>query len=151
MPRDVFSREVVYGGAFSADGVDISFTGFGPGMLAQSINYMYQQQISRVYEVNSSRIYVMAGRTNGVLATHRILGPTVLQLNFYAQYGDVCRIGGNDLAFQASMGCGGGGGGAVQRILAKHVVINALGGAISAQDMVLNETMRMMFLWLAYA
>ena len=148
MATDVFSREVAYGGAFSADGASVSFTDFGEGMLVQSISYVYQQAISRIYEVGSAKVFLVAGRTQGRVTLARVLGPTALLPAFYIQYGDVCNAADNSMLFTAAMGCGAGAGGETQSINIRHVVIAQLGGSISAQDMIINESLQLMFLYM---
>jgi hypothetical protein len=148
MATDVFSRDVSYGGAFSADGAAVTFTNFGAGLLVQNISYVYQQAITRLYEVGSSDIYLVAGRTQGQVTLARVLGPSVLMPAFYTQYGNVCNAAGNSLTFTAQMGCGSQGGGQVQTVGINHAVISQLGGSVSAQDMVINETLAMMFLYM---
>lgn len=148
MPQDVFSRQVNFGGSFSADGAKITFGAFNAGLLVQQIQWQYQQNISRIYEVGSPDIYLIAGRTQGQVTVSRVLGPRTLALNFYTQFGDVCKAAKNHLQFTAQTGCGGGGGGGRQRINLKHCVIQQLGSSVAAQDMIINETIMMIFLWM---
>lgn len=147
MSQDVFSREVTYGGAFSADAARITFADFGAGLLVQNLNYQYQQAVSRIYEVGSSDIYLVAGRTQGTVAMNRVVGPKKILPEFYTQYGDVCNAGNNNVKFAASTGCGG----AIstrQVIDIRHAIITALGGAVNSNDMIINESLTMMFLYL---
>lgn len=147
MSQDVFSREVTFGGAFSADGARVTFADFGAGLLVQSLNYQYQQSISRLYEVGSPDIYLVAGRTQGQVSMQRVVGPKRILPEFYQQYGDVCNAGNNNVKFSASTGCGG----AVstrQTIDIRHAIVTALGGAVNANDMIINESLTMMFLYL---
>jgi len=148
MATDVFSRDVSYGGSFSADGAAVTFANFGPGMLVQNINYVYQQSITRLYEVGSPLIYLVAGRTQGQVTLARVMGPVALTNGFYQQFGNVCWAAGNSLSFQARMACGTRGGGQLYTIGLNHCVISQLGGSVSAQDMVINETLAMMFLFM---
>jgi hypothetical protein len=148
MATDVFSRDVSYGGSFSADGAAITFANFGPGVLVQNIQYQYQQAITRLYEVGSPLIYLVAGRTQGQVSLARVMGPVAITTGFYQQFGNVCNAAGNSLSFQAQMGCGTSGGGTVYTIGLHHCVISQLGGSVSAQDMVINESLAMMFLYM---
>ena len=150
MTTDIFSHDVAYGGSFSADGAAITFANFGAGLIVQSLQYVYQQAISRVYELGSKFVYLIAGRTQGQLSIHRILGPSMLMPAFYTQFGDVCNAGENHLSFRATMGCGSHDSGQSQLISIRSAVISQIGGAVTTQDMVLNETMAMAFLSLLY-
>ena len=147
MSQDVFSREVTFGGAFSADGARITFADLGAGLLVQNLNYQYQQSISRLYEVGSPDIYLVAGRTQGTVTMNRVVGPKRILPEFYQQYGNVCNAGNNNIKFSAATGCGG----AVstrQVIDIRHAIVTALGGAVNANDMIINESLTMMFLYL---
>jgi hypothetical protein len=151
MGQDVFSREVNLGGTFSADGARITFgDAFSVGMLVQNISYQYQQNISRLYEVGSSDIYLVAGRTQGQASVQRIIGPRRLAVSFYQQFGDVCRVGSNLLRFSARTGCSGGDNdaGTAQRVNLRHCVISNVGGSVAANDMIINESLAFMYLFL---
>ena len=104
MAQDVYSREVQFGGAFSADGARITFgDAFQCGMLVQNIQYQYQQNISRLYEVGCPDVYLVAGRTSGQVSIARIIGPKKLAAAFYTKFGNVCNAGENDILFSASI------------------------------------------------
>lgn len=151
MATDIFSRTVSYGGAFSADGATLTFSQFGAGLLAQSIQWQYQQNVTRLYEVASSAIYLVAGRTQGQAGVQRVMGPTALAESFYTTYGDVCNADTNTLTFVTQTGCSGSSTDDTVTITLNGVVIVSYGGAVSAQDMVVNETLALLFLWLTYA
>jgi len=150
MATDIFSREVSYGGSFSSDGASVQFAGYGAGFLIQSLNWTYQQNITRLYEVGSPDIYLVAGRTQGSVTMQRVMGPLAIATAFYEQYGNVCGAGQNNLSFTMTTGCGGAEA-ATQTIDIRHAVITQLAGAVSAQDMVIHETMAMMFLFMQFA
>jgi hypothetical protein len=150
MARDVFSRQVTFGGTFAADGARITFADFGAGLLVQNLSYQYQQNISRMYEVGSTDIYLVAGRTQGQVSMARVLGPKKILPAFYRKFGDVCLAGENNMKFSARTGCGGGGAeaGGLQQIDINHIVISQMGGSVNANDMIINETLSMMFLFM---
>jgi hypothetical protein len=157
--NDIFSRHVQFGGVFSADGASLTFSGgastpLGPGMLVQSVQWQYQQNITRLYEVSSDQIFLVAGRTQGQAALQRVLGPTALSVEFYEQYGDVCNIENNDIIFAAQTDCSAddeGTYGDTITITLKHCVIVKVGGAVGAQDMIINESLAVLFLFMTYA
>jgi hypothetical protein len=151
MSTDIFSRSVTYGGAFSADGVVVTFAGFGAGMLTQSIEYAYQQSLNVVYELGSRNAYMVAGRAMGQAGITRIIGPTPLLTAFYTRYGNVCYAGTNSLSFSVSANCGvGGSAGATNAkptsIGINNTVIKSIQGNIQVQDMLMHETVTMVFL-----
>ena len=150
MARDVFSREVTFGAAFSADGARVTFGDFGCGFLVQNLNYQYQQNISRLYEIGCPDIYLVAGRTQGQFSFQRVIGPKRIVPAFYQQFGNACNAGENNIKITARAGCSGGGAdaGARQMLDIKHAVIQTVGGTINANDMIINESLSMMFLYL---
>jgi hypothetical protein len=118
-------------------------------MMVQNISYSYSQNLSRLYEVGCPDVYLVAGRTQGQAGITRILGPRTLATAFYTQFGNACNRN-NNIKFTAVAGCAGNDGGSEQVIKLKHVVIVGLQGAVSAQDMLINETMSMMFLMMLF-
>lgn len=158
MANDVFSRNVSFGNAFSADGAAITFSNFAAGMLVQQLVWSYQQTITRLYEIGSPMVYLVAGRTQGTVKLDRVLGPSTILASFYTQFGNVCNAAGNNLMFSAQAGCGGPGqgaagaavpGNATMSILIANAVIQLMGGSVSAENMVINESILLMFLYLA--
>lgn len=158
MAADIFSRNVDFGGVFSADGATLTFSGdsstpFGSGMLVQNVQWQYQQNVTRLYEVSSDNVFLVAGRTQGQASIQRVLGPTALQEAFYTQYGDVCNIETNDMIFAARTDCSAeddSSYGETITITLKFTVIVQIGGAIASQDMVINESLAMLFLYMTY-
>ncbi len=153
--QDILSRNVEYGGAFSSDGASILFDmgnghTLGAGMLGQQIRWQYGQNISRIYELGSARVYLVAGRTQGQVSLDTILGPVKLVKAWYTQFGDVCHLDQNHITFEGRTGCGAPGAGAVAnemlRIEMKHCVIEQLGGAVQAEQMLIQQQVQIMFL-----
>jgi len=150
MAQDIFAREVSYGGSFSADGARVQFAGYGAGFRMQSLNWNYSQKVTRLYELGSADYYLVAGRTQGSVTMRRVLGPTNIATAFYETYGNVCAAGDNSLSFSMTTGCGGDASG-TQTIDIRHVVITQIGGAVTAQDMVIHESLAMLFLWMSFS
>lgn len=153
MATDIYSRTVNYGGAFSADGAVITFGTMTQGMLAQSINWSYVQNVQRIYEVGSNYVYLVAGRTQGQAQINRIMGPTALATAFYSTFGDVCQAWKNSITFAAIARCGTTGSGISSQtvsITLGNCVIQSYGGGIQAEQMVVNEQIQLMYLSLAY-
>ncbi len=153
--RDIYSRNVKYGGAFSADGVTVTFNApgvqtFSSGMLVQQLTWQYAQQMSRVYDVMGPDVYVVAGRTQGQAGIETILGPKRLLREFYVAFGDVCNIASNRIHFSAVTACGDGGRdgtfGSHEDILLDYVVIESMSGAVRAENMLIQNNINMMFL-----
>jgi hypothetical protein len=151
---DIFGRaSQEFGGAMAADAVKLTFSGeeatlFDSGMLAQQLQMQYQQQVTRIYEIGTNKTYFIVGRTSGQVSMNRIIGPKAISSAFYRRYGDACNAEKNNLTFTGAAGCSTGGvinSQADSTYTVKHVLINSLGINVTAQDMVINEQVAMMF------
>lgn len=151
MATDIFSRSVGYGGVFSADGAVMTFNGFAAGMLAQNVSWQYAQNITRLYELSSSNVWLVAGRTQGQAGLARVMGPNAMQVLFYQTYGNVCNAANNTLRFTGAVGCGNNAQAAAVAITMNNCVIQSYGGSVQAQDMIINEQLGIMFLSLLFA
>jgi hypothetical protein len=151
MATDLFSNEVTYGGAFSADGATITFDTTITGLLVQNIQWQYMQNITRLYDVTSTDIVLVSGRTQGQGSMTRVMGPSALAASFFSTYGNVCYADQNDITIEIEADCAGGAPSNTITVVMDHVVLNSYGGSIAAQDMVVNEQLGFIFLWLTYA
>ena len=144
---DIFSHTVTFGGAFSADSAKMTFAGSAAGLLASQIEYQYQQKISRVYELGGPRVFLVAGRTIGQVSVMHVIGPMNLAVDFYTTYGAVCNAGTNIISFSAVTGCSAGA--VSQTISLEHAVIESISGRVQAEDMLMYESITMMYLSLS--
>jgi hypothetical protein len=150
---DIFNRNTdTFGGSFAADQAKVTFpalingAGADAGLLVQNMTASYTQQITRLFEVGSSAIYYVGGRTAGQASIARIVGPKVIAKEFYSTYGDVCRARTNTLHFSVATGCDGTNTGFARAAYTAHfVVITTVGISIGAADMLINEQLQMMF------
>jgi len=143
---DVFSRQVEHGGSFSSDQARLTFgTDFGLGMLVQKVGFSYNQTLTRIYEVGSAQGYLVAGRTNGMCDVARVFGPKKLSAAFYAQFGDACKSGENNLRFTFTTGCGESNTGR-EGVLLQHAVIVSIGLSVDAQQMMISEALKLQFM-----
>jgi len=150
MATDMFSNDVVYGGAFSAEGATIAFDKPYTGLLVQNLSWQYMQNISRLYDVTSSDVALVQGRTGGQGSMSRVMGPSALTAGFFTRYGNVCYSDTNTLTITVVASCDESSPPEVELEM-NHVVLNSYGGAVSAQDMVVNEQIGFVFLYMTYA
>ena len=152
MSLDIFSRKTdVFGGAFAADQVALSFPDIGDaggeiGLLIQRLGMTYQQQVTRLYEVGHEAIYYVGGRTSGEIAVDRIIGPKVISAEFYDTYGDLCNAQTNTLDLNVQTGCAGSTGHFTEGVTytAHMCVITSIGVSVAAENMLINESLRIM-------
>lgn len=159
---DIFNRQTdTFGGSFAADSATITFpaiegssgaAGADVGLLIQRLAMSYQQQVTRLYEVGRAAIYYVGGRTNGDAGIDRVIGPRTISDAFYSTYGDICQARSNTLQFEMSTGCGfeGDEQGHVS-YTAHFCVITTVGINVAAADMIINESIRIMFSSLLYS
>ncbi len=160
MPTDIFGRESLsFGGAFAADSCHITFASAGTcmgqvadlqagvGLLAQNLQFTYQQPIQRFFELGDNYIYYFAGRPQGQGAIMRLLGPRIVSETFYTVLGNVCCGLGNNIRIDALASCGGEtefGIGTISWLL-KGVVLNSVGAAMQCEDMIYREQLTFVF------
>lgn len=162
---DIYNRAGnQFGGSFASDAAKIVFSSGGSGaagdvvggsggvgLLTQTAQFNYSQQITRLYEIGSNYTFLVAGRTQGGLSMGRVLGPRKVQTQFYKNYGNVCNAANNNLSVVMETGCpvdsngGIGGGLGSLAFLIKNCVIVSLGISVAAQDMIINEQFQAMF------
>lgn len=166
---DIFNRSTdSFGGSFAADQATLTFPalqqfgvniGADVGLLIQRLAMNYQQQVTRLYEVGRPAIYYVGGRTNGDAGMDRVIGPRTISNAFYTTYGDMCRAAQNTLDFSIDNGCAFGGPqgdlGAGARGFVSYrchfAVITAVAVNVAAADMIINESVRLMFSSLLYS
>lgn len=163
---DIFNRNTdTFGGAFAADQGTITFpaiqafggnVGADVGLLIQRLAMTYQQQVTRLYEVGRPAIYYVGGRTNGDAGIDRVIGPRTIADAFYTTYGDMCRAAQNTLDFSIDNGCAFDGqqAGFLNRgfvaYRAHFAVVTTVSVNVAAADMIINESIRIMFSSLLY-
>ena len=78
----------------------------------------------------------------------RIVGQGSVQRQFYENYGNVCRVDQNNFVLSVSQNCPGSsftGPTQPSNFDVKQAVINSIGISIQSQDMVVNESVQMIF------
>lgn len=154
MADDIFNRKTdLFGGAFASDSSELILPGSdaATGLLVQQLQFTYAQQVTRLYEIGSHAIYYVGGRTNGDATISRVLGPKELAAEFYSDYGDLCKAGSNTLQFKMTAQCDTGvATRADAHLTLGMTVITQVGVTMTAQDMLINEQLRMMYSGLKY-
>src|SRR5262245_9036315 len=179
--KDIFGRRApVYGGGFSADAAIVTFggntlylgdvqgvlaggdvAGSGVGLLTQQLNFSYQQNVTRVYEVGTVYTFFVSGRASGNASAARILGPRPIIFAFYQAYGNPCNADANTLLFTCRQGCStpdvfstedaGQAGLTFDGVLLKSILLQSIGMSVQAENMLINENISMMFVSLVQA
>lgn len=169
MPTDVYGRRAAsFGGAFSADDALMTFPGLRDGagnritaqvpLLVQNASFGYQQAVTRLYDISSSNIYYVAGPAAGEGNISQILGPAKVSRAFLQSYGTVCDAGEHVLNFQMLTGCrttsatnDSAAWETAHGFRAAYVVLTSIGLQMAAQQMVIQQSLGMMFSSLEYS
>ena len=158
---DIFNRTSdVFGGSFTAEGAAITFpalrnaagapAGANIGLLIQRMALNYSQDVARLYEVGTPAVYYVGGRTNGQIGVDRVIGPRILSTAFYRTYGDVCRARRNSMQFSVGANCDNATGATTVTYTCHFCVITTVGVNVQARDMIINESLQIMFSSLLY-
>lgn len=139
-------------GSFSSDSAVLTVDKVKLGIV-QNAQVQFAQSIARVYDVGNGGgqaakgavpVWYVGGRTQGQATLARILGPMSDALTqFYADMGNVCAP--LDLTFTFSAGCFGPGTTKSTIYTLKAAVAVNIGISVSAQDMIVNENVSLMF------
>lgn len=172
---DVYSRQRTgFAGSFASDLAAMTIAGSTtPLGIVQNVQLNFSQQVARIYDVSNGGaasasaggfvpVFYVGGRTQGNASLARVLGPQSGALcAFYAELGNVCSP--QDLTFTFAGGCGQAGVGSnpTQVLEFSNAVGNAvansvkytvqaatmvgLGVSVAAQDMIVNESIALMF------
>ncbi len=137
----VFAGGQTYNGGFRADQLTVTFAGQDvAGFLVQNIQFSYTQQITLLYEIGSENVYYVGGRAQGTATLGRVIGPAPLGGQFISNFNDLCEP--QDISFDASAGCEGGG----TNYTLEDAVLTTVSVSVTAQDIVINEQLQFIFI-----
>ena len=144
MARDIFNRIVELGEPLAADATRLIFPGIGDtDMLLQNVTVQYQQNVNRLWEVGSAKTFFVAGRTQGTITAARVIGGKGFSSSFYKQYCDVCNMISNNVSLTVMAGCTDSQSRGSLAI--EGVVVTGISYAIAAADMIIHESLSMLF------
>ncbi len=146
------------GGAFTAENCTLTGTGLGDGAIVQRINVSINRPINFVYEIGSGKqnVYYVGGRRQGQATFERIVGGSATFKAFVQNYGPLCAKGNpvDDITLTANGGCFFDAKAATSTPTVYTLMtprLTTLGASVSAQDIVIMESVGMMFLDLEYS
>jgi hypothetical protein len=150
--NDLFGRtEPIFGGSFAADAALLNFAGItGVGLLTQQLNFSYQQNVTRLYEVGTNYQYYVVGRAQGSVSLNRVLGPRPLAFSFYAVYGNACNAADNTINLSMRQGCVSAldptAAATLTRLSMLGVLLQSVGFSVQAEQMMVQEQVQGMFI-----
>jgi hypothetical protein len=155
------------GGAFTAENCSLQLgKDSATGAIVQRVNFTINRPINFIYELGTKgstvqNVYYVGGRRQGQAQFERIVGGSNVFKKFVDNYGPLCEKPGENIELTAHGGCPiteagastagvpGPGQEGVKYTL-KTPKITTLGASVSAQDIVIMESVGMVFLDLLY-
>lgn len=144
------------GGAFTAENCTLSGTGLGDGAVVQRVNFSIERPINFIYEIgstgNTNNVYYVGGRRRGQAQFERVVGGSATFKAFVKNYGPLCDNTGEDIVLNAKGGCSLGQGALSQTVTYTLITprLTTVGASVSAQDIVIMESVGLVFLDLDY-
>lgn len=145
------------GGAFTAENCSLTGRGLGDGAVVQRVNFSITRPINFIYEIGSGagkqNVYYVGGRRQGQAQFERVVGGSNTFSDLVKNYGPLCE---NELAENITLTAKGGcslNGGALSQTITYTLVtprLTTVGASVSAQDIVIMESIGMVFLDLDY-
>lgn len=152
-------EDQTHGGSFLADNVKLTWSqgaggdggGAKGGALVQQVQFQIQRNVNMLYEIGSSLVYYVGGRRQGSATFNRVVSGSDTFRDLATKFGNICNPQNLYLnAAQASCkgeSCGETGGVKYTLISA---TLNSVGASVSANDVVINESLGFMFTDLGY-
>lgn len=143
------------GGAFTAENCTLTGDGLGDGAVVQRVNFSIERPINFIYEIsggNAQNVYYVGGRRRGQAQFERVVGGSATFTNFIENYGPLCENKGKDITLNAKGGCSLGAGKLSQTVTYTLITprLTTVGASVSAQDIVIMESVGLVFLDLDY-
>lgn len=145
-------KDQEYGGSFRADDVTLSFGDGGAkkGALVQSVQFQIQRNVNMLYEIGSTNVYYVGGRRQGNATFQRVVSGSADFKTMATKFGNICAPDNLVLnAKQAVCGARDVANGGVEYTLVQ-ATLNSVGATVSANDIVINESLGFMFIDLYY-
>jgi hypothetical protein len=139
-------------GVIRAEDVLLQFPGTiggADGALVQQAQITCERTVNMIYEIGSSKVYYVGDRRRGTAQFSRVVGGSATFKGMIQQFGDICKAKENDITMKVgATSCGGTGGTIEYKMLS--ATLNSLGASVTAQDIVVTESMGFMFVDLEY-
>jgi hypothetical protein len=123
--------------------------GGADGALVQQAQLTCERTVNMIYEIGSPKVYYVGDRRRGTAQFSRVVGGSATFKNMIQQFGDICKADQNDINMKVgASSCGGTKGEMNYKMLS--ATLNSLGASVTAQDIVVTESMGFMFVDLEY-
>ncbi|WP_353208376.1 hypothetical protein [Sphingorhabdus sp.] len=145
---NIFGSEQTHNGSFRADDLKMTFGGVGgDGALVQQANFTLTRNVSMLYEIGSTNVYYVGNRRQGQAQLNRIVGGKGNFKAMVEKFGDMCSP--DTITLEASGGCKAAAGGATYNLM--EATLTTVGASVTAQEIVVTETLGFIFADLEYS
>lgn len=153
MPSVFQGTSQALNGVIRAEDVKLTFPGAAggaDGALVQQAQLTCERTVNMIYEIGSSKVYYVGDRRRGTAQFSRIVGGAASFKAMIVQFGDICKAPNNHINMEVgSNACAGTRGTMNYKMMS--ATLNSLGASVTAQDIVVTESMGFMFVDLEYA
>ena len=133
--------------SFRAEDLEMTLGGKGgDGALVQQVNFTLTRQINTLYEIGSANVYYVGNRRQGQAQMNRIVGGAQNFKDLLENYGNMCKPKDIELSAKAAQCSGEGTSPENLTYKLKSATITTIGASVTAQDIVITETLGFMFL-----
>lgn len=137
------SPDQLHKGSFRADDLELSIEGDADGSLVQQVNFTLTRTVNMLYEIGSTNVYYVGNRRQGQAQMQRIVGGSSSFKKLLENYGKMCDP--KPLELKAKGGCGEAGGGEGINYILKAATLTQVGASVTAQDIVITESLGFIF------
>lgn len=145
-------KDQEWNGSFLADNVKLTWedSGENNGALVQQVQFQIQRNVNMLYEIGSPNVYYVGGRRQGNATFTRVVSGSESFRTLATKFGNICDP--QDLWLDAKqaackVNCGEQAG---VKYTLKKATLNLVGASVTANDVVINETLGFMFTDLGY-
>ena len=119
------------------------------GAIVQQAQWSVERTVNMLYEIGTQNVYLVGDRRRGQAQFQRVVAGSRDFKQMVAAYGNLCNANTNTLGLSAgATNCGGGGGTVAYNLLG--VTLQSLGASVTANDIVVTESMGFMFIDMEY-
>ena len=152
MPSVFQGKSQALNGVIREEDVTLQFPGAAggsDGALVQQAQLTCERTVNMIYEIGSSKVYYVGDRRRGTAQFSRVVGGSSTFKNMISQFGDICKATNNHIDMKVgATSCGGTKGEMNYKMMS--ATLNSLGASVTAQDIVVTESMGFMFVDLEY-
>lgn len=137
-----FGKEQTHNGGVSAENVTLQIAG-QEAAVAQQFQFTLTRNVNLLYEIGTTKTYYVGNRRQGQGQLNRVIAGAAGFTGIVTALGDLCSP--KECKLQG-FGCTGG---AVTYTL-KHTIATSLGATVTAQDVVITESLGIIFVDIDY-